>query len=233
MFACAYGWLSMRRRRSSFTTSRWFSKPRSLTTRRAMRSACSQKDRLTRLEGRVSKYAVRSVEVVPLYVPPALLTSRAKSPLPRFSVSSKTKCSKKCANPVLPGTSCALPTWYHMWTATTGAEWSSLTITRSPLSSEKVSMGIGGSSKAWACAGPPAEAAQTSARHARTAAPHRGSACAPIRFVFTSASSVAGSAPGGGRGMLRSRSRARPSPRAGGPWRPPVLRGLRRRAPDR
>src|SRR5262245_3925368 len=43
-------------------------------------------------------------------------------------------CSKRCAKPVLPGTSCFDPTSYQRLTATTGARWSSATTTRRPLS---------------------------------------------------------------------------------------------------
>ena len=42
-------------------------------------------------------------------------------------------CSKRWAKPVLPGTSCLEPTAYQRLTATTGARWSSATITRRPL----------------------------------------------------------------------------------------------------
>src|SRR5207248_1781118 len=45
------------------------------------------------------------------------------------------KCSKRCANPVLPGLSFFEPTWYHTFTATMGALWSSWTMSVSPLSS--------------------------------------------------------------------------------------------------
>jgi hypothetical protein len=44
-------------------------------------------------------------------------------------------CSKRWAKPVLPGTSFLDPTAYQMQTATTGARWSSATISRKPLAS--------------------------------------------------------------------------------------------------
>ena len=43
-------------------------------------------------------------------------------------------CSKRWAKPVLPWTSCLEPTSYQRLTATTGARWSSATMTRRPLS---------------------------------------------------------------------------------------------------
>ena len=44
-------------------------------------------------------------------------------------------CSNKWAKPVLPGTSFLEPTAYQMQTATTGARWSSATISRNPFES--------------------------------------------------------------------------------------------------
>ena len=48
-------------------------------------------------------------------------------------------CSNKCADPVRPGRSSPDPTWYQMFTDTTGTEWSSWRITCKPLGSVNVS----------------------------------------------------------------------------------------------
>ncbi len=53
-------------------------------------------------------------------------------------------CSNRWANPERPGSSLALPTSYQMFTATTGVEWSSCTITVIPLESVKLSNSMGG-----------------------------------------------------------------------------------------
>ena len=47
-------------------------------------------------------------------------------------------CSNRCANPVRPGRSSDEPTWYQVFTATTGTEWSSCRSTCSPLGSVNV-----------------------------------------------------------------------------------------------
>ena len=52
------------------------------------------------------------------------------------------RCSNRCAKPVLPFGSSFDPTLYQTLTATTGALWSSWTITVSPLASLKVVCGI-------------------------------------------------------------------------------------------
>ena len=72
------------------------------------------------------------------------------------------RCSKRCANPVLPRFSFFEPTWYQTLTATIGALWSSWTTTVRPF--ERVNLsnaisGIGGRvppSAAVATAGPTA-----------------------------------------------------------------------------
>src|SRR5215204_3013767 len=50
-------------------------------------------------------------------------------------------CSKRCANPVRPARSFADPTWYHRFTATSGAVWSSESVTNNPFGNRKVSIG--------------------------------------------------------------------------------------------
>ena len=50
-------------------------------------------------------------------------------------------CSKRCANPVRPGSSSRDPTSYQRLTATDGAPWSGLAITRRPLASVCSTMG--------------------------------------------------------------------------------------------
>ena len=50
-------------------------------------------------------------------------------------------CSKRWANPVRPGSSSREPTSYQRLTATDGAPWSGLAITRSPLCSVRSSIG--------------------------------------------------------------------------------------------
>ena len=47
-------------------------------------------------------------------------------------------CSKRCAKPVRPGFSRAEPTWYQVLTETSGAEWSSWTITVRPFASRNI-----------------------------------------------------------------------------------------------
>ena len=70
-----------------------------------MRSAWVQRERFTRFDGITSKYAVRSVFVVPLRIPPAWVMRRSNSPSSRFSVSSKSMCSKRWAKPERPSSS--------------------------------------------------------------------------------------------------------------------------------
>src|SRR5687767_8580814 len=50
-------------------------------------------------------------------------------------------CSNRCANPVRPARSFADPTWYHRFTATIGAVWSSDSVTNNPFGNRKVSIG--------------------------------------------------------------------------------------------
>src|SRR5678816_2764685 len=51
-------------------------------------------------------------------------------------------CSNRWAKPVRPGRSFAEPTWYHRFTATIGAVWSSDRVTNSPFGNENVSIGM-------------------------------------------------------------------------------------------
>src|SRR5512146_76626 len=55
------------------------------------------------------------------------------SALPTLAEPWNMTCSNRCANPVLPTTSCLEPTLYQTLTATTGARWSSATMRRRPL----------------------------------------------------------------------------------------------------
>ena len=55
-------------------------------------------------------------------------------------------CSNRCAKPVRPGSSFAGPTWYQMFTATSGSRWSSDRITSRPLGSVYFSNAIFGTS---------------------------------------------------------------------------------------
>jgi hypothetical protein len=52
------------------------------------------------------------------------------------------RCSNRWAKPVLPGLSFLDPTWYHTFTATMGALWSSLTIRVRPLSRTNLVKGM-------------------------------------------------------------------------------------------
>src|SRR5688500_12457657 len=54
-------------------------------------------------------------------------------PSSTFFEPSNIKCSKRCAKPVRPGRSLAEPTWYHMFTDTTGTVVSRCRITVNPL----------------------------------------------------------------------------------------------------
>src|SRR5665811_1018667 len=77
-------------------------------------------------------------------VPPAAWTSAMCSALATWREPWNMTCSKRWANPVLPGTSCFEPTLYQMLTAATGARWSSEMISRRPLarrSSVKLMLG--------------------------------------------------------------------------------------------
>ena len=61
------------------------------------------------------------------------------------------RCSKRCANPVRPVRSRAEPTWYHMFTVTSGTLWSSCRITVRPFGS--LNCVYATSSFVWASAG--------------------------------------------------------------------------------
>src|SRR5690349_7222620 len=58
------------------------------------------------------------------------------------------RCSKRCAKPLRPLRSFTAPTWYQRSTATTGARWSSDSITVRPLGSWYFSNGTCGSAAA-------------------------------------------------------------------------------------
>ena len=78
---------------------------------------------------------VMSELVPPLRVPPSSGISLRLEPTGTFSESLNDMCSKKCANPVLPGRSRLEPTCMMVATATIGSEWFSCSTTSSPLSS--------------------------------------------------------------------------------------------------
>src|SRR5207342_3777051 len=96
--------------------------------------------------GTVSKYIVRSSQVLPLMSDtPAISNGPKYSPL-WFSEPLNIRCSNRCAKPVRPVGSSFEPTWYQMATDTTGALRSVCTITRRPL--DKVNDSYGMSSSA-------------------------------------------------------------------------------------
>ena len=70
-------------------------------------------------------------------------------------------CSNRWANPLRPGTSSPLPTWYQTLTATSGTLWSGARITSSPFGSLYFSTSMRGSPPAWARAASPATSATT------------------------------------------------------------------------
>src|SRR5215475_8478531 len=56
-------------------------------------------------------------------------------PVGFFAVPLNIRCSRKCASPDLPGVSSAAPTLYQIMCVTTGARWSGMTTSSSPLAS--------------------------------------------------------------------------------------------------
>jgi len=62
--------------------------------------------------GNSSKYVVASLDVKPLFDPPAASRIISNSPEGTFSEPVNKRCSKRWANPVLPGLSLPDPTWY-------------------------------------------------------------------------------------------------------------------------
>src|SRR5690606_21129619 len=71
------------------------------------------------------------------------ILSRMCSALATCTEPSNIRCSKRWANPVRPSGSWREPTSYQRLTATTGALWSGLTVTRRPFSKRVVSIGQG------------------------------------------------------------------------------------------
>src|SRR3546814_20911823 len=79
----------------------------------------------------------RSLVVTCRGVAPSFWVALKKSSL-KYSEPLNIRCSNKWANPVLPGGSFFEPTWYQMFTATSGAAWSSCTTTVRPLGRTQV-----------------------------------------------------------------------------------------------
>src|SRR5579859_4463451 len=100
-----------------------------------MRSDSMASDRSISSAGRVSKYAVQSIQVKAFNAPPRREISLVISPLPKRLPPLKSMCSTQCETPVVPGSSLRPPTRYHIHTPTSGRSRTSRRITRSPLSS--------------------------------------------------------------------------------------------------
>src|SRR5438477_12391411 len=85
--------------------------------------------------GRVSKYAVQSIQVKAFSAPPRREISLVISPLPKRLPPLNSMCSTQCETPVVPGSSLRPPTRYHIHTPTRGRSRTSRRMTRRPLSS--------------------------------------------------------------------------------------------------
>ena len=99
--------------------------------------------------GNTSKYVVISRAVNPLFSPPAPSMILSNLPGSAFSEPPKRRCSKRWANPVLPGISLLEPTWYIIAYDIIGSEWSVWRITCNPfgityLSYEMLSLSFSG-----------------------------------------------------------------------------------------
>ena len=125
----------MRSRRSECTTPRSLSITFGSNARLRRRSASTSNTVASAARGSQSWYTVTSLEVNALLRAPFASSTRSNSPCGRVVVPLNIMCSKKCASPVMPGTSLRLPTCTQLNSAMFGMSWSGQTMTCMPLAS--------------------------------------------------------------------------------------------------